>query len=401
MIDVRVPSARADPASGTLLLEERAASSTAAADVLLLPTGRDPPAAVAGDHRRLACCWWWPGLLMGIDPTRLTRPRSDSPTGRWRALRATGHDVDMSAGWGDGPSVTAAEKVDGGSRRPGSPGSCDGLHQTDDAEVVAVGARARPSGAEAFADRFGIAAPPRLLRGAGRRSRRRRGLRRPRPHSRHAPTPCCTSRRASTCCARSRSRSTQRRPRGWSTRPGRRLLPHGGDLEPLPARLRRLLGELLAAGRIGEPLIVEADFGFAARSIRPTACSTRRSAAAALLDLGIYPVQLVHLVLGPARRGRGGRAHSAPTGVDEQVAAVLHHDGGAAGGGEGGDPHVDGVHRPDHRHRGVDRAARVHALPGVAHACGPRRRRVGSRRPSRARACASRSPRSTAASPRA
>ena len=86
------------------------------------------------------------------------------------------------------------------------------------------------------------------------------------------------------------------------------------------------LGDVLAEGRIGEPLFVEADFGFRA----PVDPSERHFDLAlgggGLLDLGIYPVQLSTLVLGlPDRIVADGVLGT--TGVDEQVAAVLHHPG--------------------------------------------------------------------------
>ncbi|WP_329348982.1 Gfo/Idh/MocA family protein [Streptomyces sp. NBC_01261] len=92
----------------------------------------------------------------------------------------------------------------------------------------------------------------------------------------------------------------------------------------------RTLVDVLDSGRIGEPLLVEADFGFrmpvdpAHRLFRP------ELGGGALLDLGIYPVQLCLSVLGPVVHvvadGEIGR-----TGVDEQVAAVLRHSGGGLG----------------------------------------------------------------------
>ena len=60
----------------------------------------------------------------------------------------------------------------------------------------------------------------------------------------------------------------------------------------------RTLVEVLEQGRIGEPLLVEADFGFG----RPVAPEHRlfdlSLGGGGLLDLGIYPVQLCSLVLG-------------------------------------------------------------------------------------------------------
>lgn len=92
----------------------------------------------------------------------------------------------------------------------------------------------------------------------------------------------------------------------------------------------RSLVDLIGEGRIGEPLLVEADFGFR----RPVAPEHRHFArelgGGALLDLGIYPVQLCTLVLGPIERVVAD-AVVGPTGVDEVVAAVLHHPEGRLG----------------------------------------------------------------------
>jgi predicted dehydrogenase len=92
----------------------------------------------------------------------------------------------------------------------------------------------------------------------------------------------------------------------------------------------RSLVEVIGEGRIGEPLLVEADFGFR----RPVDPAHRHFAAelggGALLDLGIYPIQLCTLVLGPVERvvadGVVGE-----TGVDEVVSALLHHQGNRLG----------------------------------------------------------------------
>jgi predicted dehydrogenase len=88
----------------------------------------------------------------------------------------------------------------------------------------------------------------------------------------------------------------------------------------------RTLVEVIGEGRIGEPLLVEADFGFR-RPVDPAHRHfARELGGGALLDLGIYPVQLSTLVLGPVERvvadGVVGE-----TGVDEVVTALLHHSG--------------------------------------------------------------------------
>ena len=92
----------------------------------------------------------------------------------------------------------------------------------------------------------------------------------------------------------------------------------------------RSLVDVIGDGRIGDPLLVEADFGFR-RAVAPDHRHfARELGGGALLDLGIYPVQLCSLVLGPIERvvadGVVGE-----TGVDEVVAALLHHPGGRLG----------------------------------------------------------------------
>jgi predicted dehydrogenase len=91
-----------------------------------------------------------------------------------------------------------------------------------------------------------------------------------------------------------------------------------------------LLRETLAAGRIGTPLVVDADLGFTAPFDPRHRLYDRSVGGGALLDLGVYPIQLVSLVLGPPDRV-AGTGHVGPTGVDEVVAGTLHHPGGALG----------------------------------------------------------------------
>ncbi|MDA8046485.1 MAG: Gfo/Idh/MocA family oxidoreductase [Actinomycetota bacterium] len=96
----------------------------------------------------------------------------------------------------------------------------------------------------------------------------------------------------------------------------------------LPAYRR--LADVLAEGRIGQPLLVEADFGFRI-DVQPDSRYFDRSlGGGALLDLGIYPLHLCQLVLGPPDRVTADGQVGA-TGVDEQVAAVLHHPSGSLG----------------------------------------------------------------------
>ena len=88
----------------------------------------------------------------------------------------------------------------------------------------------------------------------------------------------------------------------------------------------RSLVAVIAGGRIGEPLIVEADFGFR-RPLEPDhRLFDLALGGGALLDLGIYPLQLCSLVLGsPEHMGAEGVVGA--TGVDEVNAAVLRYAG--------------------------------------------------------------------------
>lgn len=92
----------------------------------------------------------------------------------------------------------------------------------------------------------------------------------------------------------------------------------------------RHLVEVIDEGRIGDPILVEADFGWR-REVDPEHRLFRRDlGGGGLLDLGIYPLQLASLVLGipteVAARGVIG-----DTGVDELVAAVTEHPNGGIG----------------------------------------------------------------------
>jgi predicted dehydrogenase len=92
----------------------------------------------------------------------------------------------------------------------------------------------------------------------------------------------------------------------------------------------RAVGELLAEDRIGPVRMVEGSFGFAMPFDPSHRLFDRSLGGGALLDLGIYPLQLCSLVLGaPDRVVADG--HVGTAGVDEQVVAVLHHPDGGLG----------------------------------------------------------------------
>ena len=92
----------------------------------------------------------------------------------------------------------------------------------------------------------------------------------------------------------------------------------------------RHLVNLVGDGRIGQPVFVEADFGFR-RALDPEDRLFRLDlGGGGLLDLGIYPLQLCTLLLGPVEHV-GAEGVLGDTGVDEQVAAVLRHANGTLG----------------------------------------------------------------------
>jgi predicted dehydrogenase len=92
----------------------------------------------------------------------------------------------------------------------------------------------------------------------------------------------------------------------------------------------RALGDVLAEHRIGDVMVVEADFGFRLPVMPEHRLFDASLGGGALLDLGVYPVQLCSLVLGtPDRVVADGSI--GVTGVDEQIAAVLHHADGSLG----------------------------------------------------------------------
>ncbi|HMQ31408.1 MAG TPA: Gfo/Idh/MocA family oxidoreductase [Chloroflexaceae bacterium] len=87
------------------------------------------------------------------------------------------------------------------------------------------------------------------------------------------------------------------------------------------------LRRMLAAGAIGEPRLVRADYGFRSPFNPGHRLFARELAGGALLDVGVYPVSFVHMVLGAPEQVVSA-AHLGETGVDEQMAAILSYPGG-------------------------------------------------------------------------
>jgi predicted dehydrogenase len=96
-----------------------------------------------------------------------------------------------------------------------------------------------------------------------------------------------------------------------------RFLPH-------MVEIRRLL----SAGELGEVVSVSADFGRWFPPDRSSRLFAPELGGGALLDLGVYPVSLASMVLGPPSRVLA-LVEPAFTGVDGQVSILLGHGGGS------------------------------------------------------------------------
>ena len=96
----------------------------------------------------------------------------------------------------------------------------------------------------------------------------------------------------------------------------------------LPA-YRRMI-ELIGEGRIGEPIQVDADFGIPLPFDPAHRLYDLSQGGGALLDLGIYPLQLCTLVLGPVD-GVASAGRLGPTEVDIQTSIILQHQRGGIG----------------------------------------------------------------------
>jgi len=92
---------------------------------------------------------------------------------------------------------------------------------------------------------------------------------------------------------------------------------------PLMDRVR----EMIRDGAIGEPRMLQADFGYRSDKGPEHRHLNRKLGGGALLDVGVYPLSLAHMLFGPPEKV-AGVAHMGVTGVDEEAAiTTLHEDG--------------------------------------------------------------------------
>jgi predicted dehydrogenase len=93
-----------------------------------------------------------------------------------------------------------------------------------------------------------------------------------------------------------------------------------------PLVLRML--ELIADDAIGQVTTVQADFGVAGPFPPEHRLRARALGGGALLDLGVYPISLAHLILGRPDQVRAW-ARLGPEGVDENTGVLFGYDSGA------------------------------------------------------------------------
>lgn len=200
------------------------------------------------------------------------------------------------------------------------------LQLLPDAEIVAVGSRSKES-AEAFADRHGI---PRaygswvdlaadddvdVVYVAT-------------PHSAHyAATRICLEAGRAVLCEK---------PMTLDLETSAELIAMARDrglflMEAMWMRCNpvvRRLAEVVAKGAIGDIVSVHADFSLAGPFDATHRLRARELGGGALLDLGVYPIHLAHLLLGVPDHVRAW-AKISPEGVDENTGMVFGYDSGA------------------------------------------------------------------------
>ncbi|MFI5782292.1 Gfo/Idh/MocA family protein [Nocardia sp. NPDC051570] len=200
------------------------------------------------------------------------------------------------------------------------------LRLLPDAEIVAVASRTE-AGARAFAQEYGI----------GRAYGDWRGLAGdPEVDVVYVATPHAAHHAASALCLEAGKAVLCEKPLALGAVQGedlvRRARAAGVFLMEamwtrcVPAVLR--MREVVAAGVIGEPRMVTADFSNNFRAAPGHRVRAPELGGGSLLDVGIYPLTIARLVLG-APESVSARAVLTPEGVDETAAVTLGHEGGA------------------------------------------------------------------------
>jgi len=200
------------------------------------------------------------------------------------------------------------------------------LRLLPDAEVAAVGSRS-PEGAQRFADRHGIA----RAYGSWAELAADDSL-----DVVYVATPHAAHHAAATICLQAGRAVLVEKPFTLDRRSGAELvdLARSRDVFLMEAMwmrcnpLLRRVAELVADGAIGQVTTVAADFGAAGPFPPEHRMRARTLGGGALLDLGVYPVGLAHLLLGVPQQVRAF-AQLSPEGVDENTGILLGYADGA------------------------------------------------------------------------
>ncbi|MFV2109100.1 Gfo/Idh/MocA family protein [Micromonospora sp. LOL_015] len=200
------------------------------------------------------------------------------------------------------------------------------LQLLPDAEVLAVGSRSVAS-AQAFADRYGI---PRAygswdeLAADGDVDVVYVAT----PHSaHHAATMTCLAADRAVLCEKPFTLDLASSTELVETARARDVFLMEAMWMRCNPTVRRVC-ELVDDGAIGEVVSVHADFGLAGPFGPQSRMRDRALGGGALLDLGIYPVSLAHLVLGRPDSVRSW-AKLTPEGVDQNTGVLLGYESGA------------------------------------------------------------------------
>jgi predicted dehydrogenase len=200
-----------------------------------------------------------------------------------------------------------------------------GLHDTPDAETLAVGSRTEDSARE-FAASFGI---PRHYGSYAEL------VSDPDVDVVYVATPHPFHAENVTLCLEAGKPVLCEKPMTVNAAQAERLIALAQDEDlflmegmwtrffPLMERVRHLI----SSGAIGEPRLLHVDFGFRAPFDPSQRLFNPDLGGGALLDVGVYCVSLSSMIFGPPDRVTG-LAHLGETGVDEQSAAILEHGDG-------------------------------------------------------------------------
>ncbi|MFC1527029.1 Gfo/Idh/MocA family protein [Candidatus Latescibacterota bacterium] len=201
-----------------------------------------------------------------------------------------------------------------------------GLSVIDDAELVAVGSRTRDR-ADAFGDEFDV---------ARRHASYEDLVADPDVDVIYVATPHSLHRDSSLLCLESGKAVLCEKPFALNAAQAAEMIAvaRNRNLFLMEAMWTRFIPavvkarEWIAAGAIGEPRLVAADFGFRAGVNPQGRLFDPALGGGALLDVGIYTISFAAMVLGSQPCRIESLATMGETGVDEQSAFILGYDGG-------------------------------------------------------------------------